>query len=53
MHNKAHNDTKFAQKLKPGLVAFYDIQPGNIMGLFSKKWIIKKVDEQGKSKWGT
>jgi len=25
------------KRLKPGLVAFYDIQPGNTVGLFSKE----------------
>ena len=29
------------KKLKPGLVAFYDIRPGNGAGLFSKKKISK------------
>jgi len=33
------------QKLKPGSVPFYDIGPGNGMGLFSKKWIGKKVNK--------
>jgi len=28
-------------KLKPGLVAFYDIRPGNGVGLFSKEKISK------------
>jgi len=32
-------------KLKPGLVAFYDIQPGNRVGLFSKEKISKGGDE--------
>jgi len=26
-----------AKKLKPGLIAFYDIQPGNGVGLFLKE----------------
>jgi len=30
------------KKLKPGLVAFYDIRPGNRAGLFSKEKISKK-----------
>ena len=34
-------------KLKPGLVAFYDIQIGNGAGLFSKKKISKGGDEYG------
>jgi len=32
------------KKLKPGLVAFYDIQPGNRVGLFSKEKISKEGD---------
>jgi len=28
---------KHTQKLKPGLVAFYDIRPGNGAGLFPKE----------------
>jgi len=33
-----------AKKLKPGLVAFYDIRPGNKMGLLSKEKISKGGD---------
>jgi len=33
------------KKLKPGLVAFYDLQPGNGAGLFSKEKISKKGDK--------
>jgi len=33
---------------KPGLVAFYDIQPRNGAGLFSKEKISKGGDKQGK-----
>jgi len=33
------------QKLKPGLVAFYDIRPGNSVGLFSKEKISKGGDK--------
>jgi len=29
----------------PGLVAFYDIQPGNAAGLFSKEKINKGTDK--------
>ena len=29
------------KKLEPSLVAFYDIQPGNEVGLFSKEKISK------------
>jgi len=32
-------NTKYTQKLKPGLVAFYDIRPGNGAALFSKEKI--------------
>ena len=46
MHNKTYGNIKLTQKkLKPGLVAFYDTRPGNGMGLFSKKWISKKVNK--------
>jgi len=34
--------TKINKKLKPGLGTFYNIQPGNGAGLFSKKNIIKE-----------
>jgi len=43
-----HDNIKLTQKLKLGLVAFYDIRPGNGMGLFSKKWIGNKVNKQEK-----
>jgi len=33
------------KKLKPGLVAFYDIWPGNGAGLFSKEKISKGGDK--------
>jgi len=33
------------EKLKPGLVAFYDIRPGNGAGLFSKEKIRKGEDK--------
>jgi len=33
------------KKLKPGLVAFYDIWPGNGAGLFSKEKVSKEVDK--------
>jgi len=36
------------KKLKPGLVAFYDIRRGNKAGLFSKEKISKGGDEYGK-----
>jgi len=32
------------KKLKPGLVAFYDIRPGNAAGLFSEDKISKGGD---------
>jgi len=34
-----------AKKLKPGLVAFYNIRPGNAEGLFS---ILKGKDKYGR-----
>ena len=33
------------KKLKPGLVAFYNIRPGNGVGLFSKEKISKGGDK--------
>jgi len=36
---------KHTQKLKPGLVAFYDIPPVNGAGLFSKENISKGGDK--------
>jgi len=33
------------KKLEPGLVAFYDIRPGNRAGLFSKEKISKGGDK--------
>jgi len=38
------------KKLKPGLVTFYDIRPGNEAGLFSKEQINKGGDKSGKVK---
>jgi len=43
-------------KVKPGLVAFYDIRPGNGAGIFSKEKISsesKKKSEEKKDKWGS
>jgi len=37
------------KKLKPGLVAFYDIRPGNREGLVSKEKTSRGRDKQGKS----
>jgi len=34
IHNKIHYNIKLTKKLKPGLVASYDLQPGNRAGLF-------------------
>jgi len=45
MYNKTNKTYGNTKKLKPGLVAFYDIWPGNGMGLFSKKCINKKVNK--------
>jgi len=33
------------KKLKPGLIAFYNIQPGNAAGIFSKLKISKGGDK--------
>jgi len=45
------------KKLKPGLIVFYEIQPGNGVGLFSKEKISKAVDKYGNVKkrdnWGS
>jgi len=38
--------TATPKKLKPGLVASYDIQPGNGAGLFSKEKIGKEGDKE-------
>jgi len=36
--NEMYHSTKYThKKLKPGLVAFSDVQPGNEAGLFSKE----------------
>jgi len=41
--------TKLTHKnLKLGLVAFYDVRPGNRKGLFSKNWKSKKVNKEVK-----
>jgi len=40
------------KELKPGLVAFYNIRPGNGAGLFSKEKISKKSEEK-KDKHGS
>jgi len=37
------------KKLKPGLVAFYDVRPGNGAGLLSKEKVSKERDMQAKS----
>jgi len=53
-HNKAriyqskqmYYNTKInTKKLKPGLVAFYDIWPGNRLGLFSNEKVSKGADK--------
>ena len=43
---------KFFFKLKPGLVAFYDIWPGNRAGLFSKEKVSKGGDKEKVKKKG-
>jgi len=42
MHKNIEQHKINTKKLKPGLVAFYDIQPGNRMGPFSRKWLSKE-----------
>jgi len=45
MHNKTYDNIKLAhKKLKPGLLAFYDVRSGNGAGLFSKEKISKGGD---------
>jgi len=50
MQSRTHNakktttQNKLKQILKPGLVAYYNIQPVTVMGLFSKE----KVKRKGK-----
>jgi len=50
-------NTKQTPKLKPGLVTFYDIRPGNGAGLFSKEKIRRQVRNSGEKKiapkWGS
>jgi len=38
MHPEKLYNIKLTQKLKPGLVASYDLRPGNGMGLSWKDW---------------
>jgi len=49
-HKKCTTTQNKHKKLKPGLVAFYDIQPGNGEGLFSKEKTSRGRDKQGKVK---
>ena len=44
---KYYNQNKH-KKLKPGLVAFYNIWPGNEAGLFSKEKMSNGADKTGK-----
>jgi len=49
-NQKKYTTTRNKQKkLKPGLVAFYDVPPGNGAGLFSKEKISKGGFKYGKS----
>jgi len=43
--NVLQREKNDAKKLKPGLVAFYDIRPGKGAGLFSKEKIRKGGDK--------
>ena len=45
MHNKTNKTYGNTKKLKPGLVAFYDIWPGNAVGLSSKEKTSKGGDK--------
>jgi len=48
-NQKKNTTTKInTKKLKPGLVAFYNIWPGNEAGLFSKEKISNGADKSGK-----
>jgi len=42
-----YNNNLNTKKLKPGIVAFYDIRPGNGAGLFSKVKIHTGEDKYG------
>jgi len=42
MHSPIKSNVLQYKKLKPGLVTFYDIRPGNRAGLFSKERISKE-----------
>jgi len=46
--------TTTQKKIKPGLIAFYDIRPGNGAGLFSKEKIRDEISKEKvkKRKWG-
>jgi len=53
MHQENNNtitQNKLKQLKSPGLVASYDLWPGNGAGLFSKEKIRKKVKKN--DKWG-
>ena len=43
IHNKIYYNIKFTQKIKPGLVTFYNLRPGKKTGLFSS--ILEAVDK--------
>jgi len=44
--------SRTVKMLKTGLFAFYDLWPGTVMGLFSKKQISKEANEPGKNQVG-
>jgi len=44
-HKKCTTTQNKNKKLKPGLVAFYDMWPGNAVGLFSEEKISKGGDK--------
>jgi len=49
-HRNTITQNKLKQLKSPGLVASYDLQPGNRAGLFSKEKISMKVQKISKEK---
>jgi len=46
IQNKSTTTQNKHKKLKPGLVALYDIRSGNAAGLFTKEKISKAADKE-------
>ena len=44
--NRCATTRNYANKLKPGLVALYDIRPGNGAGLFSKEKTKEEISQE-------